>query len=187
MDDVFEDRSSMKFIKSIPGDTKVTEIGDAINEVSLLEAFEENIFSEKVGDKPALNSTWKYMLIESTEPWISSKPTAPLQEDNPFKVGEVGEYNCANYTIGGDNTKNPKDKGIDGLISNMSANMSRARLQQLHDDGIVTLDTGFLDRDLPSAYKNAIDAVKDDPTITKFGHLTITQLTAIITKLTETP
>ena len=102
-------------------------------------------------------------------------------------VGEVGEYNCANYTIGGDNTKNPKDKGIDGLISNMSANMSRARLQQLHDDGIVTLDTGFLGRDLPSAYKNAVEEVKDDPTITKFGHLTITQLTAIITKLTETP
>ncbi len=178
VDDVFEDRSSMKFIKSIPGDTKVTEIGDAINEVSLLEAFEENIFSEKVGGKSALNSTWKYMLIESTEPWISSTPTAPLQEDNPFKVGEVGEYNCANYTIGGDNTKNPKDKGIDGLISNMSANMKRATLQQLNDDGIVTLDHDFLIKEFTGPWAAIAPAGK-----TTFGELTLEELTAMVTSV----
>ena len=65
--------------------------------------------------------------------------------------------------------------------------MGRARLQQLKDDGIVDMDQDFLNTALPAAWKNAVTAIKDDPTKVKFGDLTITELTSIITVVTATP
>jgi len=171
VDDVFPDRSDMKFIKYLPGDTVIKDIGTEVNNIKLTKAFEDNIFS---GEGSTLNSTWKYMLIEDDEEWIAGSPT---KDSNPF-----ASYKCKDYTVGGDGV-DPNPKGINALIDNMSANMSRASLSQLNTDKIVELDDDFLTRDL-GAWKALVPEIAANPDKVKFGDLTLKELSAVVTAAT---
>ncbi|MBO4682438.1 MAG: hypothetical protein J5618_01090, partial [Bacilli bacterium] len=90
---------------------------------------------------------------------------------DPFKY-----MGCYNYTLGGQETG--PDKGINGLIDNMSTNMQAATLNQLSADEIITgLTPEFLDTDVPAIPgKYTPTAGKD-----KFGKLTIKELSDFIT------
>lgn len=169
VEDVFPDRETTKFIKDIPADTPINEIGEKINDIKLVKAFEDEIF-----DKTTLKvkPTWKYMLAE-TDAEMTALGTL-LKTDNdgdPFKY-----MGCYNYTLGGQETG--PDKGINGLIDNMSTNMQAATLNQLSADEIITgLTPEFLDTDVPTILgKYTPTAGKD-----KFGKLTIKELSDFIT------
>lgn len=169
IDDIMPDRSEMKFIKYVPGDTTINNIGTAVNDIPLTKAFEENIYS---GTGDTLNSTWKYMLIEKDEAWIADNPG---KNPDPFAT-----YKCSNYTVGGNGTGSDPDKGINGLIQNMSDNMQRVSLNQLDADGIVELDDGFLTKSFTTG---AWAAVPHPAGKTTFGELTLLELTTMVTSV----
>ena len=157
----------MKFISAIPGETKINKIGEAINDMKLVKAFEDNIYTAT----NEVEATWKYMLAEnSTELAAMDAVRKGDNDGNPFK-----DFGCINYTLGGDGSGT--DKGINGLVENMKANMQESTLNQLSNNGIITdISADFLNADVPTIPgKYTPEAGKD-----KFGKLTIKELSDFI-------
>ena len=170
IEDVFPDRTGMKFISAIPGETKINKIGKAINEMKLVKAFEDNIFTAT----NEVEATWKYMLAEnSTELAAMDAVRKGDNDGNPFKG-----FGCINYTLGGDGTG--ADKGINGLVENMKANMQESTLNQLSSNGIITdISPDFLNADVPTIPGKYTPAAGKD----KFGKLTIKELSDFIAQV----
>ena len=183
VDDIFEDRSSMKFIKNIPGNTKVTEIGTAVNDIKLIDAFEDNIFDPDNEDR--IRPTWKYMLASSKAELdglrdLDTDPTGATPKSkgqDPF-----AGYACQNYKVGGTGAT-----GIDQMITNMTNNMTSATIKQLHIDGIVVL-TGdgvdILTMEIPDAIKTSFPT--ETAGCTYYGDMTFTSFVTIAVSLLPT-
>lgn len=168
IDDVLSNRADTKFLKNIPEGTKVTEIGEAVNNIKLIKAFDDNIF-DGAGDSAPINATWKYMLAETPAELAGLKGTT--RGNNPLST-----YNCKNYRIGG--TDEPGDPGINQMITNMTNNITTATLNDLSGDGIITgLSEDFLNTNVPTVPTKYTPAEGKD----KFGKLTIKELSEFIT------
>ena len=179
--DVFgDDLSEMKFLNCIPAGTAIKDIGDEINDVKLVQAFQDEIF-EADG---SVKDTWKYMLAETAAERSAIGSVKVTDHDgDPFV-----DFKCYNYTLSGKGGTD--DKGINGLIDNMSSNMKTATLINLSDDGIVTLDPDFLDKDIDLGGSSPVQYKKKSYYAslgkTKFGHLTIEELSDLVTAGLET-
>lgn len=169
--DIMEDYESVKFINKIPENTPIKDIGKAVNNLKLIDAFEENMYDSSDEIKP----TWKYMLIEEGEPWIDGKPN---KSDNPF-----AGYNCESYKLGGKGTSDPGDsKGIDAMIDNLTYHMKNDPMKRLHDDGILPLehyDASFFEELIPDYVKTAHPDIVGS--CTKYGQLSFTQFVSLMT------
>ena len=180
------DVSTVKFLNKLenPDTITIEHIGDAINDLKLISAFEENIFSEAGGD---LNTKWKYLLIEADEPWIEGQPN---KSADPFNTAEFKKdpserdplkhiYKCNEYTLSGDG-KGSNPKGIDQMITNMQAHMQLDPMRQLHEDGIITLsNTTFFTKEIPLSVKTAYPAETDG--CDYYGDLSFTNFVKIMT------
>lgn len=167
LEDILPDYSTTKLLKTLDGKTKISDIGDAINDMKIIEAFEDNIYDASGN----LNKTWKYLLIEPGETWING---SPKKDTNPFEG-----YKCEDYTIGGEG-----DKGMDQLISNMKSNMNSLIIRQLYEDEIMDLDPDFVEKDIPAIYVPYIPATAVARGATKYGDLTILEFSAMINDAT---
>ena len=180
-----EDRDN-KFLNHIPEDTLITDMGDAINNIKILDAFEDEIY-----DGGEMKPTWKYLLLESeaekAQLLSTSKAADPFNRakyvENPDthtnNAGTIvdGKYvfKCNAYTIG---------DSMGQMIDNMSTMMEAATLIELQRDEIVDVNdgkawddpTGFLMKAIPSP----LDAYTDK---TYFGELTIAEFAALINHL----
>ena len=88
---------------------------------------------------------------------------------NPNKSTDpLDGYKCMDYTVG---------SGLSQMVNNMKTNMTRATLQELNDDGIMTIDSGFLSRQIQSFLLPYAHGK------THYGELTIIELTDMITHL----
>lgn len=169
LDDVVKDRENLKFLSALDGNTPIKDIGNAINDMPLIDAFESNIYDGE-GEDATINPTWKYMLAE-TESELKSF-NGKTRKDNPFEGCA-----CEEYTVGGEG-----DKGIDQMIENMTNNMKIATIDDLSTDGLVTVDSDFItapiDIEGPVRYKKGQQFI--DQGKTTFGDLTIEELTTLI-------
>ncbi len=176
LQDILPTYNTIKFLKSLQGDTKIVDIGDEVNNLKLIEAFEDNIYDTSDN----LDKMWKYLLIEQGETWI---PGNPNKSTHPFEG-----YACAEYTLGGDGVgSNPK--GLNQLMTNMQNNMQNAEIRQLHSDGIVTLDsTNFVNKEIPAYYLPAVPAScvtrHAGETTLYFGYLTIQEFSQMVSTYT---
>ena len=59
IEDILPSYADNKILKTIPGTTKIGDIGDEINNIKLIDIFDDNIFD----DSGNLVNTWKYLLI----------------------------------------------------------------------------------------------------------------------------
>ena len=176
--DVLPNYENTKLLKAIPGTTPIGEINTAIDNMKLLDAFEDNIF----GSDGKLNKLWKYMLIEleAGEAWIEGNPT---KDSKPF----IG-YRCEEYTVGGDGKdKNPK--GIDQLMTNMQNNMKYSEIKQLKADAIIDVTDTFVSTVVPTLFRTYIpDATKarhpdKDVSEITYGDMTIGEFTSMVSKV----
>ena len=154
------DQRDNRFLATLPASTKITEIGDGINNLKFVDVFEDQIFDTE--NTNTLQSTWKYLLIESTEPWIVGNPT---KDSDP-----LAGHECLNYTVG---------SGLNKMMDNMKVNMERASLNELDTDGIVDVDDAFLDKDIPSYLLPYASGH------TKYGQLNILEFTTLVNKMTD--
>lgn len=170
LSDIITDLSSVKFLNKIDPQTKISEIGTAVNNLKLLDAFDENIYNKDTGKG---GTTWKYLLIEETETWIAG---------DYYKSDDIfNGYKCNEYTVGGSG-----NKGIDQLITNMTGNMKRVTMYQLKADGLIDANDGFLDNNIDPRYTLAPAFAAEGKT--KYGHLTIKEFTDLINGgITVTP
>ena len=173
IDDVFSDRSSIKFIKALDGSVKVTDIGAEVNKLKWIDAFEENIYDGDDDSAPIV-ATWKYLLCETQEEIAGLSGKTKGTHSTNFTG-----YACQNYTVGG--TGKSGDPGIDQMIDNMSNNMAKATLNQLNDDKILTLDHDFLIKPIDPAVKALVPSIAGKADKNTFGDLTITELTELVT------
>ena len=188
--DIFPDADDNKFLKSI-ADEKLDNLGAAVNNISVLDAFDDDIFSGS-GDDAEMNATWKYLLLEPLEkttllsknaydkytrgadPFNKSKYVA-----DPSNAGTIvdGKYvfKCNTYTIGGSMSK---------MIDNMQHRMENEPIQNLARDGIMTFsDDTFLTTDIPSSVHSAAGL---PPETTKFGQLSTKELVEVLSKVNWT-
>lgn len=110
--DVLGDTSGNKFLKNL-GAENINNIGTAMLNLKFVDVFEDDIFVNTT-TKDTFKSTWKYLLTESDETFDSTA------------TGKKG----LQYTL---------NTGMNQMISNMTNNMSRATLQTLYDDGLITI------------------------------------------------
>lgn len=140
--DIFgDDIGNYKFINAIPENTTIEGIGDAINGMKLIKAFEDNIYNESGN----LTSMWKYLLIEAGETWI---------EGNPHKSTEpFATYKSNEYTVGGRDgaAGTPEDpKGINQMMENMKYWMEHQKLKTMQNDGMITVTGNLLTTAIPA-------------------------------------
>ena len=139
--DIFgADLASYKFINKIDENTTIENIGPAINNMKLVDAFEDNIYDNSGN----LTSMWKYLLIEEGETWIEGNPNKSTE---PFTG-----YQCLTYTVNGDGVA-PNPKGINQMMDNMKYWMENQKLKTLQDDGMVTVTGNLLTTEIPSAIR----------------------------------
>ncbi|MBO4285922.1 MAG: hypothetical protein J5880_01155, partial [Bacilli bacterium] len=136
VEDVFPDHATTKFIKDIPADTPINQIGSKINDIKLIQAFDENIYDGD-GDSARIRPTWKYLLAETQEELDGLYDPLDLTKTKTRGSNPFSTYGCRFYTLGGNGTGSEPDKGINGLIENMKNNMNRVKLSQLDQDGMV--------------------------------------------------
>ncbi len=188
------DRNEGKFLKLIPEDTYITDIGGAINNISIIDAFEDEIFEDTDSDGfyDSINSTWKYLLLESKteKDNLNARITyletyvAPYDEDHPFDPFNREAYDGTNAETGSGKDYIPKCNGytigssMGQMIDNMSTMMEQASLQELDDDGILDLDDTFLGNDIAASLLPYAPAGK-----TKYGQLTIKEFTDMVGNL----
>lgn len=156
------DQRSDRYLSHIPDDTRIADIGSAVNNLSLIDVFEDQIFDTSGN----LISTWKYLLIESTETWI---PGNPHKDTLPFEG-----YNCKTYKVG----------ELTKLKDNMTNNMTRASLNELQRDGIVDLNNGKAWDD-PTGFLAKTITVPFTPPAgkTTFGELTLKEFSDMIASI----
>ena len=159
-----DEQRNDRFLSKIPDDTKITQIGDAINNLKLVDVFEDQIFDTENADpakKNKLVSTWKYLLIESDETPIAGNPD--------ISTDPLSGYKCLNYKV----------SELNKLMDNMASNIERATLQDLKDDNIIP---GLSDEFLTKAIPVALIAYAP-PGATVWGDLTIKQLSDMLNHL----
>ncbi len=174
--DIFgDDLANYKFINALPEDTTISGIGNAINNMQLIKAFEDNIYDSDGN----LNSMWKYLLIESDEAWITGNPNKSTE---PFAT-----YESNSYTLGGDGVgTNPK--GINQMIDNMKYWMENQKLGILQADGMITVEGNLLTSNIPAnirAYDNDPDPDKRiiPADAVTYGDLTTKQFIELMAKV----
>ena len=177
--DIFgADMNKYKFINKLDETTTINNIGDAINNMKLIDAFDENIYQGAADDEHAtLKSMWKYLLIESDETWIEGNPE---RGDNPFET-----YACSSYTVGGKGDGTPGNpKGIDQMMTNMKYWMENQKLKVLQADGMVHIEGDLLTSDIPATIRALDTAGTIVPaTAVKYGDLTTKQFVELMTKV----
>ena len=177
VDDIFPDTSGNKFLSNIPGDTKISEITDAINDIRILDAFEDDIY-DNMGN---MNATWKYLLVEEGELTSNlsgnTKVSDPFNRakyvDDPSNSGTIvdGKYvfKCNDYTLGGSMSK---------MIENMQWHMENDSLRNLHNDGIIEFsDTTFMNNEIPALVKTAHPEIASK---TYYGDLSVKEFVNIM-------
>ena len=163
------DQRNNRFLAHVPENTKITEVGGAIENLKLVDVFEDQIYDGSGN----LVSTWKYLLIEraNSEAWIDGNPN---KSTDPFSG-----YACENYKV----------SDLNKLITNMSNNMSRATLNELQKDGIADLNggkayddpTGFLAKTIPNP------PFTPPAGKTKFGQLTLQEFANMVSSMYIVP
>ena len=169
VDDVMPGRPTTGIMGALDGSTTVDKIGDAVNDMTILKAFDEQIFS---GTGSTLNATWKYMLIEAenSEVWFSG---SPAKSTDPFSG-----YNCESYKVGSD---------IGKLVDNMKYNMSHSNLLQLDQDQMVDMDDTWLGTEMPSTIKGLVPTWSTKPNYEhlRYGDLNIEELATLAQAMSE--
>lgn len=163
------DVSEVKFLNKLDNPETITidKIGEEINKMKLIKAFEDNIYDASGN----LNKRWKYLLIEADEPWIDG---APNKSTNPFAT-----YKCSEYTLNGTGVGD-SPKGIDQLIVNMQDHMQQDPIKQLHEDGIITItNTSIFITAIPDSIKIAYPI--ETAGCTYYGDLSFTNFVKIMT------
>ena len=172
--DIFgDDLATYKFINKIDENTTIENIGPAINNMKLLDAFEDNIYDSD----GKLSSMWKYLLIEGTEEWIEGSPN---KSTDPFNG-----YACKEYTLSGDGVgSNPK--GINQMMDNMKYWMENQKLRVLQDDGMISVSGGLLTTAIPATVRG-YDAASANPVIPPtavyYGDLNTKQFVELMTNI----
>ena len=150
--DIFGDElSTYKFINKLDENTTIDGIGDAINNMKLIDAFDDNIYDNSGN----LESMWKYLLIEEGETWIAGNPNRSI---DPFDG-----YACKTYTVNGDGVA-PNPKGVNQMMTNMKYWMENQKLKTLQDDGMVNISGGLLTTEIPATIKG-YDTASGSPVI----------------------
>lgn len=169
--DIFGDElENYKFINKIDENTTINNIGDAINNMKLMDAFDDNIYDSDGN----LIGMWKYLLIEGTEAWINGTPN---KSTDPFTG-----YECMEYTLSGDG-KPGNPKGIDQMMDNMKYWMENQKLQILQDDGMIYIEGDLLISEIPGpvrAFYPALDA--ELPPGALYGDLSMKQFIELMTR-----
>ena len=179
--DIFgDDLDDYKFINKLPENTTLNNIGEAINNMKLIDAFDDNIYTT-AGDSGQLRSMWKYLLIEGTEEWITGNPT---RGSLPFTG-----YACEEYTVSGDGDGTPGNpKGINQMMENMKYWMENQKLRILQQDGMINITGNLLTSEIPTvirAYDNDPDPTKRiiPSTAVYYGDLNTRQFVELMTKI----
>lgn len=192
--DIITNKDEIKFLNKIDDNTTIENIGNAVNDLALLDAFDDNIY-DSAGN---LNIKWKYLLVDSTEwkefntrflPGVTiNRSDDPFKQDayeiemaKPVADRDPSQYmKCNEYTVGGTGAK-----GIDQLINNMTNNMKTATIRELDGDGMASVAPGFIDTPIPTYYaKQAQFALEDKLT---YGDLNLTEFTDLISAGLTTP
>ena len=172
--DIFgADLVNYKFINKIDENTTIENIGPAINNMKLIDAFEDNIYDNDGN----LTSMWKYLLIEAGETWIDGNPN---KSTNPFST-----YECKDYTVSGDGVA-PNPKGINQMMDNMKYWMENQKLKTLQADGMVNIGGNLLTSTIPANIV-ALDSASANPVIPTgavvYGDLTTKQFVELMTNI----
>ena len=186
--DIFgDDLKDYKFLNSIPENTTISGIGDAINDMKLIDAFDENIYDGPKDSQTApLKSMWKYLLIEEGEDWIEADAldNNPTRGDNPFGIGTSSAYACTEYTLGGNGDGTPgHPKGIDQMMTNMKYWMENQKLKTLQKDGMIHIEGDLLISNIPSSIRAYDDSGIIPTGAEKYGDLTTKQFVELMTKV----
>lgn len=166
--------NASKFLKLVPADTNITQIGQAVENLKIVDVFEDQIYKKNPDDSInylAINDIWRYLLLEPGETLNTTSTTNILE--GLKCVGDGTDLNPG-YRLGSDITK---------LTDNMSNNIASARLQDLYDHGIISLnasDVGFLTRTIILPPTNPYYAEWNGR---KYGELTIQMFIQIINSL----
>lgn len=126
------------FLHALPSDTKISEIGTAIESLAFVDVFEDLVYVDPSATPKVLNSTWSYLL---------DNPNTP--DDTPDE-----------YKLTSDSMSN--------MINNLKANVNIKTLRQLKNDGFFDIADATLDKMLGSKkvgeytmaeFIDAVDAV----------------------------
>ena len=170
--DIFgADLANYKFINKIDENTTIENIGPAINNMKLIDAFEDNIYDNSGN----LTSMWKYLLIEAGETWIDGNPN---KSTDPF----LG-YECKTYTVNGDGVA-PNPKGINQMMDNMKYWMENQKLKILQQDHMISIEGDLLTTTIPAAiraYDSGNTIIPAGATV--YGDLTTKQFVELMTQL----
>ena len=185
--DIITNKDEIKFLNKIDDSTTIENIGKAVNDLRLLDAFDDNIYDSD----GKLNVKWKYLLVDSTEwkefntrflPGVAIKRSDdPFKEDaykiemaKPAADRDPTQYmKCNEYTVGGTGSK-----GIDQLIENMTNNMKVATIRQLDGDGMASVTPGFIEEPIPVYYKKQAEFALEGKLT--YGDLNLTEFTELI-------
>lgn len=122
--DVFstDDLNDNFVLKHIPATTSINGLGTAVNNLKIVEVFENDIYKHDgtgalIEPLEYENVMWKYLLHESDE-----------DLDDPVVKGN-------NYTIASD---------MGQMIQNMQDNVQRAKIRELVADDLITLNPAYL-------------------------------------------
>ena len=170
--DIFgDDLASYKFINKIDENTTIENIGPALNNMKLVDAFEDNIYDNSGN----LTSMWKYLLIEAGETWIEGNPN---KSTDPFSG-----YQCKTYTVNGDGVA-PNPKGINQMMDNMKYWMENQKLRVLQQDHMISIEGDLLTSEIPATIR-ALDTGGDIIPLgaVYYGDLTTKQFVELMTKV----
>ena len=168
--DIFgSDRTGI--LKNIPDDTAITDLEGEINDMPVIELFEDDIFDIVDGNK-IMKTEWKFLLTPTSVD-LSAKNTV-YSEDSTIDNYDINSPHYANYKLG---------SGFGEMLSNFKYHIQHEPLTSLSDAGMIgTSDASFFTREIGQVGYNALSAEskvgKDEHTT--YGELTINELFEIM-------
>ena len=145
-----DDIANNRFLRSVPGDTPLNDIPNAINNLRVVDIFSDVVYNTPNDPTSGIKAQWKYLLTPEN---LSAATDANVNMD---------------YTI--DN--------FGDLITNFTWHMKNETVRTLHTDELITLsDSSILERVVPTKPLSGEPVIYEGKTLSgmKFGDLTVTE------------
>lgn len=158
--------------KHLDKDRNISELGQAVKEMKIVDAFEDEIFNDidtiQDRDECTIKAVWKFMLTPED---VEITPNDVLFKNDPNKA-----Y-YESYTV---------DTGMGSMVSNFEAHTKKESIRTLYNAGLLTVDEGFLATTIPDAGKLALIAAGVDLTGKEtYGDLNVNEITIVLNAVTQ--
>ena len=154
--------------KYIDKNRPISELADAINELTIVDAFEEHIFEATTTETPReeryMKVVWRFMLTPANSEMTKGKNVLYGQDPNRQAYEQ--------YTVG---------DSMNVLIDNFTYHVNAEDLQTMSDAGLVTVDADFLVKPIPQLGIIALEThgVQLNGR-TLYGQLRVNELTIVL-------